>query len=385
MSITGTPKVIINTTSGNLLRQVPVLDTVAGIIGTAKTPELIGKINTIYSYDDALTKGYTEENEPFLHHQIKLFYDELGGHQELWVQGVEDTMTMAEMLTATNANGLKKLLTLSQGRVNLVFVCREPDESYNAGDEFLDTDVKEAIIKSKTLCEYQQSINRPVRLLIEGRINDVSVNPYYEPIQAENTFVGVVIGSDRDNGSASGTLALARACKYGAHIKLGNGQNGVLSLSQAYIGNRKLEEFTPTELDNLTNAGYIIMHRREGVAGYYFSIDKMAGKDDFHILAHGRIIDKAQRIAAATTTPFLETSVRIDPNGNILENDAKYIEELIKAQLLSQMSEQISGVDVIVPTEQDLINTNKLQVQIKVQPLGYLTWIVVTLGLTKNL
>lgn len=88
---------------------------------------------------------------------------------------------------------------------------------------------------------------------------------------------------------------------------------------------------------------------------------------------------------AATTTPFLETSVRIDSNGNILESDSKYIEELIKAQLLSQMSEQISGVDVIVPTEQDLINTSKLQVQIKVQPLGYLTWIVVTLGLTKTL
>lgn len=385
MNPTGTPKVIINTTSGNLLRQVPVLDTVAGIIGTAKTTELIGKVNTIYSYDDALVKGYTQENEPFLHHQIKLFYDELGGHQELWVQGVEDTMTMTQMLTATNENGLKKLLTLSGGRVNFVFICRQPDESYNAGSEFLDTDVKDAVISSKALCQYQQSINRPIRLLIEGRINDVSANPYYQPIEGENTFVGVVIGGDKNDGSASGTLALARACKYGAHIKLGNGQNGVLSLTQAYIGNKKLEEFTPTELDNLTNAGYIILHRREGTAGYYFSVDKMAGKDDFHILAHGRIIDKAQRIAAATTTPFLETSVRIDKNGHILESDAKYIEELIKSQILTQMSEQISGVEVIVPVEQDLINTSKLQVQIKVQPLGYLTWIVVTLGLTKNL
>lgn len=385
MNPTGTPKVIINTTSGNLLRQVPVLDTVAGIIGTAKTPELIGKINTIYSYDDALTKGYTEENEPFLHHQIKHFYNELGGHQELWVQGVEDTMTMAQMLTSTNSNGLKKLLTLSQGRVNLVFACRQPDDSYNSGSEFLDTDVKQAVTQSKALCEYQQSINRPVRLLIEGRINDVSVNPFYKPIEGENTYVGVVIGGDKNDGSALGTLALARACKYGAHIKLGNGQNGVLSLTQAYIGNKKLEEFSPTELDNLTDAGYILMHRREGSAGYYFSVDKMAGKDDFHILAHGRIIDKAQRIAAATTTPFLETSVRIDTNGNILESDAKYIEELIKAQIIAQMSEQISGVEVIVPIEQDLINTSKLQVQIKIQPLGYLTWIVVTLGLTKTI
>lgn len=385
MNTTGTPKVIIKTTSGNLLRQVPVLDTVAGIIGTAKTSLLIGKINTVYSYDDALDKGYTEQDEPFLHHQIKHFYNELGGHQELWIQGVEDTMTMAQMLTATNANGLKKLLTLSQGRVNLVFVCRNPDSSYNAGSEFLDTDVKQAVTQSKSLCQYQQSINRPVRLLIEGRINDISQSTFYKPIEGENTFVGVVIGSDKNDGSALGTLALARACKYGAHIKLGNGQNGVLSIPQAYLGTKTLEEFTPTELDNLTDAGYILMHRREGSAGYFFSVDKMAGKDDLHILAHGRLIDKAQRIAAATTTPFLETSVRMDKSGNILESDAKYIEELIKAQILAKMSEQISGVEIIVPVEQDLINTSKLAVLIKIQPLGYLTWIVVTLGLTKTI
>lgn len=61
----------------------------------------------------------------------------------------EDTMTMVQMLTSTNANGLKKLLTLSQGRVNLVFVCRKPDSSYNAGSEFLDTDVKQAVTQSK--------------------------------------------------------------------------------------------------------------------------------------------------------------------------------------------------------------------------------------------
>lgn len=67
----------------------------------------------------------------------------------------------------------------------------------------------------------------------------------------------------------------------------------------------------------------------------------------------------------------------MDKSGNILESDAQYIEELIKTQILTKMSEQISNVEVIVPTEQDLINTSKkLTVQIKIQPLGYLTWIV---------
>lgn len=34
----------------------------------------------------------------------------------------------------------------------------------------------------------------------------------------------------------------------------------------------------------------------------------------------------------------------MDKSGNILESDAQYIEELIKTQILTKMSEQISNV-----------------------------------------
>jgi hypothetical protein len=379
---TGTPKVNVVVASGNLLRQVQVLDGVAGIVGTSY--DNIGVIQTVFSYDDAVTKGYTEVEEPFLNSQIKQFYEELGGNQELWISGVEDTMLLADMVNSTNANGVKKLLNVSKGRVNMVYVCRNPSKLYTMPDGFLDKDVEDAVLVSKALCQYQQKINRPVRILIEGRINDVNA-PYFEPNTASNTYVGVVLGSNLNDGSASGALALARACKYGAHIKLGNGQNGALSITQAYIGDKSLEEFYPEELDNLSDAGYIIMHHREGAAGYYFGVDTMAGVDDFHILVHGRLIDKAQRITTATTTPFLETSIRIKPDGTINDTDATYLEDLIKAQIKAAMSEQISGVAVIIPTDQDVINTSTLQIQVKIQPLGYLTWISILLGLTKNL
>ncbi len=381
---TGTPKVTVNVTSGNLQRQVQVLDGIAGIVGTAATTALIGTIKTVFGYDDAVTKGYTAAAEPFLNAQIKAFYNELGGNQELWILGVEDTMTLADMATATNANGIKKLLNTANGRVNMVYICRKPSASYTMPAGFLDIDVSAAVTASKALCQYQQSINRPVRILIEGRVNDVTVSTYFEPKTANNTFVGVVLGKD-NNDISVGVLALARACKYGAHIKLGNGQNGALSITAAFIGTKALEDFYPAELDNLSNAGYIIAHHREGAAGYYFGIDKMAGTDDFKILVHGRLIDKTQRIATATTTPFLETSVRVDTVGNIDATDAKYLEDLVKAQIQASMGDQISSVKVVVPTNQDIINTSTLNYQVSIQPFGYLTWINITLGLTKTL
>lgn len=382
---TGTPKVITNITNSNLLRQVNITDGVAGIVATATTPTIIGVVKTVYSLDDAITKGYTLADEPFIYGILKEFYTELGGSQELWVLGVEDTMTMEQAVTSTNANGAKKLLTISQGRVNLVGVLRDPAADYVAGNKFLDTDVEAAVTASKTLAQYQQSINRPVRFLIEGRVANSSTANTYLPNSASNGYAGVVLGSTANTGSASVGLALARAVKYQAHIKIGNGQNGALSITQAYIGSRKLEEFTPSELDVLSDAGFIIMHIREGVSGFFFGRDSMASDDDFRILVHGRLIDKAQRIAALTSTPFIETALRVTDEGKVNETDAKYIEDTIKQQLQAAMSDQISDVDVLVPTDQDIVNTSTLDVQIKIQPLGYLTWIVVTLGLTNNL
>ncbi|MPN45660.1 hypothetical protein SDC9_193229 [bioreactor metagenome] len=72
-------------------------------------------------------------------------------------------------------------------------------------------------------------------------------------------------------------------------------------------------------------------------------------------------------------------------DGTLNDTDAKYLEDVIKSQIRAKMAEQISDVDVIVPTDQDLINTSSLGMTVKIQPLGYLTWITVNLGLTKNI
>lgn len=380
---TGTPKVNVEVTNGNLQRQVQVLDGVAGLVGTSGSK--IGEIVTVFNYDDAVAKGYTVAAEPFLNKAIQLFYQELGGNQALTVLGVEDTMTLTQMATATNANGLKKLLNATQGAITMVGLIRKPGVAYTmVPNHFLDKDVEDALLASKTLGQYQQSINKPVRLLIEGRTNDLTAE-LFEPNTVENGYAGVVLGSNLNDGSGAVALALARAVKYPSHVKLGNGQNGALTIPQAYIGDKPLEEFYPEELDAFANAGYIIMHRRDGAAGYYFARDNMASTDDFRILVHGRIADKAQRVAVATATPLLETTVRVDANGQINATEAKHLENEISQQIRSQMAGQISDVDVNVPTDVDIINTSTGVIEVNVLPLGYLTWIKVTIGLTANL
>ena len=302
--------------------------------------------------------------------------------------GVEDTMTLTQMATLTNANGAKKLLLAAQGEITLLWLTRNPAGSYAmVAGHFLDKDVEDAVTISKSLAQYQQGINRPIRILIDGRTNDLTIEPI-DLTDLTNTYVGVVLGRDYARGSAIpiGAYALARACKYGCHIKIGNGQNGALTATRIGIGaNKDLEAFYPEELDNLSDKGYIVPTRREGLGGYYFGVDNMAGADDFRILVHGRVIDKAQRVAVATATPLLETTVRVNADGTINEADAKNLEETIKQQLKSQLAGQVSDVDVNVPTDANIINTSTGGIEVKVLPLGYLTWINVTIGLTANI
>ena len=173
------------------------------------------------------------------------------------------------------------------------------------------------------------------------------------------------------------------ACKYGAHVKLGNGRNGALSVSQIYIGTDTYEEREDMEI--LHDAGFITFMHRPGSAGYYFGVDNMCSKADDHILVHGRIIDKAQRIAASAYQPYIESGIAMGVDGSINATEAKDIEATLESAIKASMSDQISQVKVNVPLDQNLINTSTLTVEVKVMPLGYLTWITVNLGLAATL
>lgn len=377
------PGVNTHVSNGNLLQPIAVLDAVPALMVTVSTPALVAATVEVYSLADAESKGFTEAAEPFAHKQLSEYYNELGGKQRLFVFGTPDSMTMADALTYTEANGVSKLLRAGLGDINLLGIVRKPAANYNPGNAFLDADVAAAVTASKSVAEAMQVANKPLRLFIEGRVADASKPNAYKPNEATNGFAGVVLGGTANDGSAAVSLALARACKYGAHTKLGSGENGALSASQIYIGTDKLED--RVDMETLHDAGFITFMHRPGSAGYFFGVDNMCSKDDFHILVHGRVIDKAQRIAVEAYQPYVENGIRMEQDGSINATEAADIEAALKAAILAAMSEQISQVEVNVPLDQDVINTSSLSVEVKVMPLGYLSWITVNLGLAANL
>ena len=377
------PGVNVSVASGNLLREVAVADTVPCIVATVKTSSLIGKLQVVYTIADAEQYGYTAEKEPFMHGLLEEYYTEVAGKHKLYLLGTAETQTMADVLNPISTNGLKPALKQCNGEVTLVAIARHPAEGYEAGADFLDKDIDQAVKNGKLTAEALQKEGMPVRILIEGRVANGSKTNEYKPSEQGNGYVGIVLGGTKPDGSASVALALGRASKYPAHEKLGSGQNGQLAVGALYVGSTPIE--ARQDMDTLHDQGFITFHQRVGVAGRFFGRDNMCSDDDFKILAHGRIIDKAQRIVQKALAPSIETAVRVKDDGTIEDSEASYLENLAEMALLSGLGEQVSGVKVTIDRDELLVQSSTLKVDIKVLPLGYLTWIKVSLGLAASL
>ncbi len=375
----GLPKVTILFSDGNLLRDIAAIDGIAGIVGSVNTLALIGAPKVVFNLLDAEAKGFTEAAEPFMHRQLREFYAELAGNQELHVMGVADTMTMTEMLNKDDETGATKLLLAANGKIRLLGVCRKPDVGYAPGAEFYDADIETALTTSIAFVADQNTKFNYLRVLVEGRVVDVDAAAGFIPKEIESDYAGLVVGGSLPDGSASIGTALGRAVKYGAHIKLGKVANGPLQLSEVYIGTKKISELPG--LDALHDTGIISFMNHPTKAGFYFGIDRMCNTGDYRLLAHGRIIDKAAVIALATYVDELESEIDVI-DGRISELDIKHLEGRLEQQIRAAMGDQISALSVYINPDQDIINTSTLAVKVRIQPKGYTSFITVDLGLS---
>jgi hypothetical protein len=373
------PKVSLLYSNKNLLAAIAVIDGIAGIIGTVNTVALNGVPKKVVSLADAEAQGFTQALEPVFHKHLSEFYDQVGGEQELWLMGVDAAKTMAEMVDADDLTAALKLIKAANGAIRLLGVFRTPAVGYDGGADFFDADVEDALTASKAFCEARLGELTPLRILVAGRIEDEASNIKLDMKTLDNGFAGVVLGDTVSGKNAAIGVALGRAVKYAAHIKLGKVANGPLNVKDIFIGTKKLSEVS--DLDGLHGLSVISFMQHPNKAGFYFGIDRMASSDDFRLLAYGRVIDKAAVIAAAVYVEELESEVDVDADGRINETDIEHLKGRIESQIRASMSEQISNAEIFIDPKQDIITTGTLKVKVKVTPKGYTSSIEVELGL----
>jgi len=375
------PQVATNFSNNNLARAVAVIDGIAAFVGSANTVGNNGKLYSINSLDDAITQGITLADEPEAFRQLSEFYGELAGKQQIYLLLLAKAVTMTQMLDSANVNYANAVIKAGTGRIAYLGLFKTAAAGYDAGNGFLDADVATAVAASKTFTTAWNAKGFYFRVVVGGYIADETADvSAYQPKTATNGFAGVTLFSTQPDKGASVGLLLGRKVKYACSIKQGKTANGALSATQLYVGTKLVE--TVQNLDTLAGYGFMVAMNYPNKAGYYFAVDTMASTDDYRLLVYGAVIDAAARIAFGYYVDVLESETNVDAGGTLTDEDALHLEDNISTQISSNMGDRISGVEVNIDRGQVIVPGNTFNVQLRVRPKGYFTFINVDLGFT---
>jgi hypothetical protein len=256
----------------------------------------------------------------------------------------------------------------------------------------LDNDVYLAATEAQKLGEYTADVLfAPCFTIIPGRHYNNIPGDLRDLHQGEQNRVGILIGDTISEsigaslGLLAGTLANIPVQRSIARVR-----NGALPVNQMYIGNTTVEL---SDVEIIHDKGYITFRKFAAKAGYYFSDDKLATKvtDDYALIPRRRVIDKAYRIAYITLLEELNDEMSVDDAGRIPAAVVKNTQTTVERAIVNNMTaygnlgndpsnQNDTGVQCYIDTNQNVLATSKLQVQLRVKPHAYPKFIDVYLG-----
>lgn len=405
------PDVIVEQTNGNLGRSSATGDSISALIVTgvavANQFALGDVLGPFKSPEDAEALGidaaYDQTNKMLAYKHISDFYEAAGKGTDLYVMVVADTVKMSDLVDKTQ-NYAAKLLSLEKGKVKQIAVARIPDAASYAApvyDGQFHDDIIAAIPKAQALYDYEFEAprHRPVQILLEGydfqgnaslskNLRDLGGN--YNRVSvvalADNDVSQTVIGaSDKpyEKYAAVGyVLGLVAANPVQRNI--GRVKNGKIAITNAGLSNgAAMDTFTETNLNALHENGYIFAWEHSQKAGYFINDDHVCTpiEDDYAYIHRGRPADKVSRLIRVVYLEELLDDIEIDPtSGKLPVSVVKSFESSLETVVNRQMTSQgeLSGFDAYVNPDQNVLSTDKLEVEANIVPKGMARIIKVT-------
>jgi len=406
-------EVTINLSNGNLGRQAPSEDGISLLVvtgvavgGQFALGDILGAFKSIADAEaKGITAAYDTTNTCMAWQHINDFYTEaelLGVKGiSLYVQVLAKTVTMTQMCDKTSLVNAAKVLNDAGviGAIRLVGITRIPDGAYvpTFVGEF-EADLGTAITNAQALAVDQFDKFRPVRMLLEGRNFQGSASAAKDQRHlttgALSNRVGIVVGADNtisnlqaaNNKYAAVGKMLGRAAAIAVQRSIGRVKDGKLSITKAGLSNgASITTFTDANLKDLHDKGYIVFRTYTGKSGFFAFGDPMACPitDDYATLGLGRTIDKAARITRTVYVDELLDDVELDPtSGKLAASTIKAYQELVekKINLLMTSKKEIVKVTAYVDSDQDVLSTSEINIELTILPKAISGNIIVTLG-----
>ena len=353
---------------------------------TTETPILVT------SMADVAAAGITAINNPFAIKQLQEFYNQAGKGAQLYVMLLKPTVTVAQMADITNPTGAKALLDFAAGKIKVLGLLSDDVATAAAGGTVtvtagVNADVYTAASHMAVMANAYFEAELPFRAVIGGTsYSGVASALTDETSGTTNNRTAILIGdTDISYSSASACVGLLLGVISSIPVqrKISRVRTGALTNTKAYVGGATVE-VAAGDLAVIAGKGYITFTIYPNVSGYFFSGDPMctATTDDYCMLARGRVIDKAHILAYTTFVQEVDDEVPVNSDGTLDAGFCKWLEQQIVNQVNNTMTanNEISAVGCFIDPSQNILSTNRLNVVLKVTPVGYATDIEISLG-----
>lgn len=379
--------------NGGLNRRQEGADFISGLIVYGETAV---EKRLVLSADELDTAGITPESHPVLHYQASEFFRVNAGAR-LFVQSVAES--------DGNYTEVKILQNFAEGNIRQLAVCDFKRE--------LNT-LSNSAAKLNQIASELGDLNIPLSLLFSVKITaeDMTKLPDLHTLNAER--LSVVIGQDLAGrgaylakttasisciGAVLGAISKAKVSESIAWVEkqnlvsvaypkslTGNEEKARELDSIGFCDGSALGNYTPQQLEAINAKGYLFGIKHTGMEGTYLndSFTATSLESDFAYIENNRTIDKAIRGVHKVLVKKVSGPAFIDPDTGLLEATGVASLEALCDDVLDQMKREgeLSGYEVFISPNQQVLRTSKLEVIVKIIPVGTLRKIEVKIGLT---
>lgn len=359
------PKITINLQEGGLGRTSPVGDGIAGLIvhlAEAPAGHAFGEAKSYTKYDD-LPAGLKIP-------ALAQFFAVAPG-KKIWIMPVVNTVTVVEILDKAHAQAYaKNLIAAGGGEIRFI-----------------------GIVSAHAHATLANAITNAQALAVEfaGKYDPVIV---FVPVKYNASVPDLTNGSANRVGAfisetgAEAGLLLGRLAGTPVQRHIGRIKDGAMPITEFMIGDKKAEE-ADDRVAEVVGKGYITLGTIRGKSGYYYETQPLATSPagDYSIISNRRVIDKAVLIAYQTYVNELKDEIEIAADGTIAPGVIKHYQGLIENAINLQMTANgnISAARAFMDAAQNVLSTGKIEVTLRILPVGYAEEIVVNLGFTTSL
>ncbi len=284
---------------------------------------------------------------------------------------------MEDMLDKTKTYA-PVLLDASKGKIRKLGVSRKSATGVTI-ENGLDGDVDKALIKGQVLANEYATNFKSFRFLVDGKDFNGTASDLKDYHTASFNRGGVLIGAI----SASKNSGLGFAIGYMASLpvqrKISRVKNGALPFSGAYFTDTKDTETYENAWNSIHDKGYIFFRTFVGKSGYFFNDDPTATAltDDYASFTRGFVIDKALVLTYLTYVEEIADEIEVDDDGKLnpalIKDLQGKVENAIELQMVA--ASEASAVQAIIDPNQNILATNKLNILVRVRPVGYKNFI----------